>query len=667
MTAPSHPVRSRRARRRLAGAAAALLLAATPAHLINSRVAMDFQAPLPFILAWLLCLLSYLRGGRRVLLFAAGAALGIGIYTYIAAYMLMPIYGLLTCMVLWRRREPLGNYWLLAAGFLLPLLCCLPFLVSHPTVIHDVFWHYQRDKPQSAGAIGLLGGFFTYDRFATAASIYWGFWNPRFLFINGPDSMWAAGAFLLPIAGLLAVGMVAAWHRPVPYGVLLIGGLLTAPIPASLVGDGEAIHRAAAVLPFGVLLAILGLQHLLTTGSLRGATVAFVATWIVSIGLAAAFHAELPLAQAFIRASSVPLAVAALVLLLRRQSFVDRSSVRGLAVVALVTLVSIQIGYYLLGYELVAWLSAAMLAVGAFVLRNDLTAGPGVAASLVIVVLATVSSHFMYAYADYSSIHRVRFIPASAILVAVRCVYAALALVAILGVVRLLSMIHADHLDSRRVAIAAAIATLASLVAYFYIDGFVDGRLRLIHAAVVVATTAASGALLARTTGRTRAVLGQLTVVAVLAIVSIQFAYFSIDYFTRYRDRSGNLEPEGNARVVWETVIAQAAHRSIPAVHLAQVGPYGFSDLYWTFYAIKHNRQDLLARTTSDVELRPDGLASLPDGSLVVTGFSPQSDAVIDRLLASGALRHKTLVTAPDNRSTFWILETGAGRSPDLR
>jgi len=40
---------------------------------------------------------------------------------------------------------------------------------------------------------------------------------------------------------------------------------------------------------------------------------------------------------------------------------------------------------------------------------------------------------------------------------------------------------------------------------------------------------------------------------------------------------------------------------------------------------------------------------------------------VIDRLLASGALRHKTLVTAPDNRSAFWILETGARRSPGLR
>src|SRR5262245_56626892 len=41
--------------------AAAALLALTPAHFMYSRYAMDFQAPLPFILGWLLCLTAYLK------------------------------------------------------------------------------------------------------------------------------------------------------------------------------------------------------------------------------------------------------------------------------------------------------------------------------------------------------------------------------------------------------------------------------------------------------------------------------------------------------------------------------------------------------------------------------------------------------------------------------
>lgn len=166
-------------RSELPAAAAAILLALTPAHFIHSRVAMDFQAPLPFILAWLLCLLLYLRRNDRWLLFAAGLALGVGLYSYIVAYMLMPIYALLTSVLLYQRREPLNRYGILAAGLVLPALVCVPFVWTHPTVIRDIFWHYKRDEPQTLGAFGLLRAFVTYQRFVDAASLYSSFWNPR--------------------------------------------------------------------------------------------------------------------------------------------------------------------------------------------------------------------------------------------------------------------------------------------------------------------------------------------------------------------------------------------------------------------------------------------------------------------------------------------------------
>src|SRR5262249_3440270 len=40
---------------------AAVMFAVTPAQFIYSRVAMDYSTPLPFILGWMLCLLSYLH------------------------------------------------------------------------------------------------------------------------------------------------------------------------------------------------------------------------------------------------------------------------------------------------------------------------------------------------------------------------------------------------------------------------------------------------------------------------------------------------------------------------------------------------------------------------------------------------------------------------------
>src|SRR5439155_14083085 len=131
------------------------------------------------------------------------------------------------------------------------------------------------------------------------------------------------------------------------------------------------------------------------------------------------------------------------------------------------------------------------------------------------------------------------------------------------------------------------------------IDNFADYRLRLVHAIVVLAA-GVGVAVLANSLTAARFRLGQLSAVALLGLAALQFTHFYVDYFTRYRVRSGNLDPEGYARVAWETVIERARLRSVPAIYVGQVGPYGFGDLYWTFYAIKHHREDLLTRTISD-------------------------------------------------------------------
>ena len=71
---------------------AAVLLALTPAHFVYSRCALDYQAPLPFILGWLLFVLRYCRHGQPRQLLVAGLLLGVGLYSYIGAYILMPVY-----------------------------------------------------------------------------------------------------------------------------------------------------------------------------------------------------------------------------------------------------------------------------------------------------------------------------------------------------------------------------------------------------------------------------------------------------------------------------------------------------------------------------------------------------------------------------------------------
>ena len=342
-------------KRELPAIVAAILLAVTPAHYIHSRVAMDFQAPLPFLLAWLLFTITYFDERRVGWLVAAGLSLGFGLYTYIAAYMWMPVYGILTVTALLVRRESIGRTALFVGACAVPVLLCIPFLLSHPTVIRDVMWHYDREQPQTAAGADLFLTYFDLERFARAAMVYARFWSPRFLFIDGPNALWSAGVFLLPMAGLLVVGLAATLRRAGAQSILLLGGLLTAAIPASLVGDLDAIHRASAVLPFAVLIAVAGLESLRHGNSAALNTIAFIAIWSVTIVLASAFHGQFPLAQASIRAATVPLAVAALCALLWSTG---RGILSGAAfwLIAVAAAGLMQIAYVAVGFDRIAWM-----------------------------------------------------------------------------------------------------------------------------------------------------------------------------------------------------------------------------------------------------------------------------------------------------------------------
>ena len=74
---------------RLAAIAAAVI-ATSPTLLLLGRQALDYVLPLPFVLGWLWCLLAYLDEGRARFSIAAGLLLGIGFYSYIAAWIFMP-------------------------------------------------------------------------------------------------------------------------------------------------------------------------------------------------------------------------------------------------------------------------------------------------------------------------------------------------------------------------------------------------------------------------------------------------------------------------------------------------------------------------------------------------------------------------------------------------
>lgn len=252
----------------LYAALAALMLALSPAHFIFSRQALDYICPLPFVFGWLLCLVVFLETGRSWLLLAAGALLGVGFYSYIAAWVMMPMYVILTVIAQrLSRRGSMGTSVAAAVGFALPLLIVVPWLWSHPEMLRDTIGRYKVYDARHLSPLQGAKDFLNYNNVQERISVYWDYFNPAYLFFAGGSNLTTStrkvGVFLLPVSLFLVAGIYDLWRRRSPIDLVLLAGFALAPVPAVLVDERYAVQRELFVLPFGVLIAVSGVVFLL--------------------------------------------------------------------------------------------------------------------------------------------------------------------------------------------------------------------------------------------------------------------------------------------------------------------------------------------------------------------------------------------------------------------
>jgi 4-amino-4-deoxy-L-arabinose transferase-like glycosyltransferase len=246
---------------------AAVLLALTPAHFLHSRFALEYIYPLPFLMAWLLALISYLDSDDPRRLFAGTVFLGLGFYSYIASVFLMPIYLGLTWLALLLARKPVRHYAVAVAGFIIPLLVLfVPWLILHRSAPSSTLGHYLIYDSSRLNFLQGMREFFGYTSIAARTSLYWGYLNPSFLFLDATSNFMfstrTTGVFLLPLAVFAPVGMYQAFRSGEARQTVLLLGFLTAPLAAVLVEEPFSINRALELLPFAVLLAVGGVRHL---------------------------------------------------------------------------------------------------------------------------------------------------------------------------------------------------------------------------------------------------------------------------------------------------------------------------------------------------------------------------------------------------------------------
>jgi hypothetical protein len=102
------------------------------------------------------------------------------------------------------------------------------------------------------------------------ASVYYNYFDPSYLFFAGganiTNTTRKAGVFLFSIAIFLPLGiwqLLKNRNRPVERVLLL--GLLSAPVAATVVAGAYAVDRELVVAPFGVLISSFGVASLLAS------------------------------------------------------------------------------------------------------------------------------------------------------------------------------------------------------------------------------------------------------------------------------------------------------------------------------------------------------------------------------------------------------------------
>ncbi|HET9833568.1 MAG TPA: glycosyltransferase family 39 protein [Vicinamibacterales bacterium] len=271
---------------------AAVGLALTPAHFLQARLAVDSIYLLPFVLIWLLCVVSFLDGGGTSWLAGAGVALGAGLFSYVAAWVLAPVYLALTCIVLAGASDkPAKSIAALCSGFALPVAAAVPFLVRHPEMLASKWSLYGAAGASNLGPVQRLGEFLTYGNLTDRVGLYFEFFNPSYLFMSGGthivSSTREVGVFLLPLAIFVPVGIYTLLHDDrSAAAVLVLAGFATAPVAALLVNEHGVIERELVVLPFGALLATFGVRRLWSASlTTRLPLVRWIALAIAMFGL----------------------------------------------------------------------------------------------------------------------------------------------------------------------------------------------------------------------------------------------------------------------------------------------------------------------------------------------------------------------------------------------
>ena len=245
--------------------AAGAILALSPGHFMSSRMALSVLFPVPFVVIWLIGLRRFEEHHHLGALRVAGAALGLGVYAYLASVVLVPLYVLVTLLLLYQRREyaAAGNFLVAFALLLIPLV---GWQIAHPERFGNLVGAYQAGGATPGSFAQGIPALASLEGMRFRLGQWWSYFDPTYLFISGDTSInnstREAGIFPLACALLFPAGIVRLWRGTNLERVILIG-FFTAPLAIVLTGTLNLHrYRGLVIFPFGALLATYGVAWL---------------------------------------------------------------------------------------------------------------------------------------------------------------------------------------------------------------------------------------------------------------------------------------------------------------------------------------------------------------------------------------------------------------------
>ncbi len=250
-------------RQRTAGLAAAFFLAIMPWHIHYSRTGFgEMVSFIPLITLSLYLVIRGVRGDDRFLI-ASGAAFGLTLYTYRAAWVVLPPLLVVIVALYWRellRRWRPAAYG--AGAFA---------IIGVPLLLH--FLSGGGDRSQDAGILSLdLSAWETVKRFVEQ---YRSYFSLSYLFLDGDDGpitrhyLPGAGHLHLVQLPLIAMGLLGLVIQPTREKMLVLALLVLYPLGGALSTESPISTRSilgtaalAIVSGYGLMVLVNGLASL---------------------------------------------------------------------------------------------------------------------------------------------------------------------------------------------------------------------------------------------------------------------------------------------------------------------------------------------------------------------------------------------------------------------